>query len=139
MEVEMKIRGLMVDPVSNTPIVLLKDVTGEGVLPIWVGVFEANAIRLEIENEEHKSFVEQEVYRLMARGGVNLFLPCLLRGDRNELITRAQIECLSFPGVCCCVHSRPDRCPSRDVCQPQNVTIPRLLGFMNCPVGHGSQ
>src|SRR5205807_556253 len=32
-------------------------------------------IRLEIENEEHKSFVEQEVYRLMARGGVNLFLP----------------------------------------------------------------
>ena len=49
MEVEMKIRGLMVDPVSNTPIVVLKDVSGEGVLPIWVGVFEANAIALEIE------------------------------------------------------------------------------------------
>jgi bifunctional DNase/RNase len=49
MEVEMKIRGLMMDPVSNMPIVLLKDVAGETVLPIWVGVPEANAIQLEIE------------------------------------------------------------------------------------------
>src|SRR6204780_40745 len=49
MEVEMKIRGLMMDPVSNMPIVLLKDVGGETVLPIWVGVPEANAIQLEIE------------------------------------------------------------------------------------------
>ncbi|MGA2964834.1 MAG: bifunctional nuclease family protein [Terriglobales bacterium] len=49
MEVEMKIRGLMMDPVSNMPIVLLKDVGGETVLPIWVGVYEANAIALEIE------------------------------------------------------------------------------------------
>ena len=45
----MKIRGLMMDPVSNMPIVLLKDVGGETVLPIWVGVPEANAIQLEIE------------------------------------------------------------------------------------------
>lgn len=49
MEVEMKIRGLMMDPVSNMPIVILKDVGGETVLPIWVGVYEANAIALEIE------------------------------------------------------------------------------------------
>ena len=49
MEVEMKIRGLMMDPVTNMPIVVLKDVGGEGVLPIWVGVYEANAIALEIE------------------------------------------------------------------------------------------
>jgi len=49
MEVEMKIRGLMMDPVSNMPIVLLKDVGSETVLPIWVGVYEANAIALEIE------------------------------------------------------------------------------------------
>src|SRR5215471_16259011 len=48
MEVEMKIRGLMLDPVTNTPIVILKD-SGEAVLPIWVGVYEANAIALEIE------------------------------------------------------------------------------------------
>src|ERR1035438_7659273 len=49
MEVEMKIRGLMMDPVSNMPIVLLKDVGSDMVLPIWVGVYEANAIQLEIE------------------------------------------------------------------------------------------
>ena len=49
MEVEMKIRGLMMDPVTNMPIVILKDAEGKSVLPIWVGVYEANAIALEIE------------------------------------------------------------------------------------------
>ncbi len=48
-EVEMKIRGLMMDPVTNMPIVILKDVAGDAVLPIWVGIYEANAIALEIE------------------------------------------------------------------------------------------
>jgi hypothetical protein len=49
MEVEMKIRGLVMDPVTNMPIVILKDVKGPAVLPIWVGIYEANAIALEIE------------------------------------------------------------------------------------------
>ena len=49
MEVEMKIRGLVMDPVTNMPIVILKDVGGAAVLPIWVGIYEANAIALEIE------------------------------------------------------------------------------------------
>src|ERR1700685_1054589 len=49
MEIEMKIRGLMMDPVTNMPSVCLKDVKGSAVLPIWVGVYEANAIALEIE------------------------------------------------------------------------------------------
>jgi uncharacterized protein len=49
MEVEMKIRGLLMDPVTNTPIVILKDSGSDTVLPIWVGVYEANAIALEIE------------------------------------------------------------------------------------------
>src|SRR5437763_15999641 len=48
MEVEMKIRGLMMDPVTNMPIVVLKDVQGQAILPIWVGVYEANPIALEI-------------------------------------------------------------------------------------------
>ncbi len=46
MEVEMKIRGLMMDPMTNMPIVVLKDLTGDSVLPIWVGIYEANAIAL---------------------------------------------------------------------------------------------
>lgn len=49
MEVEMKIRGLMLDPVTQLPIVILRDLDGKAVLPIWVGAYEANAIALEIE------------------------------------------------------------------------------------------
>jgi uncharacterized protein len=48
--IEMTIKGLMVDPITNMPIVILKDKQGERVLPIWVGIFEANAIALQIEN-----------------------------------------------------------------------------------------
>ena len=49
MEREVKVRGLLVDPTTNTPIVLLKDVDSEAMLPIWVGPFEANSIATEIE------------------------------------------------------------------------------------------
>lgn len=49
MEVEMKIRSLMMDPVTNMPIVVLKDVQSNTILPIWVGIYEANAIAQEIE------------------------------------------------------------------------------------------
>jgi bifunctional DNase/RNase len=52
MLIEMTIKGLMVDPITNTPIVILKDKGGERVLPIWVGIFEANAIAMQIENVE---------------------------------------------------------------------------------------
>ena len=50
MMIEMTIKGLMVDPITNMPIVILKDKDGDRVLPIWVGIFEANAIALQIEN-----------------------------------------------------------------------------------------
>src|SRR6188508_3083067 len=50
MLVEMTIKGLMVDPVTNVPIILLRDTAGQKVLPIWIGMFEANAIALQIEN-----------------------------------------------------------------------------------------
>ena len=50
MLIEMTIKGLMVDPVTNMPIVILKDRGGDRVLPIWVGIFEANAIALQMEN-----------------------------------------------------------------------------------------
>ena len=50
MLIEMTIKGLMVDPITNMPIIILRDKEGQRVLPIWVGVFEANAIALQIEN-----------------------------------------------------------------------------------------
>jgi bifunctional DNase/RNase len=50
MEIEMTIKGLMIDPITNMPIIVLRDREGQHILPIWVGVFEANAIALQIEN-----------------------------------------------------------------------------------------
>ncbi|HVP89786.1 MAG TPA: bifunctional nuclease family protein [Terriglobales bacterium] len=50
MEIEMKVKGLVVDPISKMPIVVLEDPQNEKILPIWIGVFEANAIALTIEN-----------------------------------------------------------------------------------------
>ena len=45
----MRVRGLMMDPATNMPIVMLKDVGSDSVIPIWVGILEANAIAIEIE------------------------------------------------------------------------------------------
>ena len=50
MLIEMFIKGLMIDPVTNMPIVILRDEDGQRTLPIWVGPVEANAIALQIEN-----------------------------------------------------------------------------------------
>ncbi len=49
MEIEMRIRGLLMDPTTNSPIVILKDINSEAMLPIWVGPYEANSIANEIE------------------------------------------------------------------------------------------
>jgi hypothetical protein len=48
-DVEVKVRGLTLDPATNMPIIVLKDVASDTVMPIWVGIFEANAIAIEIE------------------------------------------------------------------------------------------
>jgi bifunctional DNase/RNase len=50
MEIQMRIKGLVVDPISKMPIVVLEDPATDRILPIWIGVFEANAIALTIEN-----------------------------------------------------------------------------------------
>ena len=67
-EVEMRIRGLMMDPVTNMPIVVLKDVEGDSVLPIWVGVYEANAIALEIEKVTTPRPITHDLLKNMLTG-----------------------------------------------------------------------
>ncbi len=67
-EVEVQIRGLMLDPVTNMPIVVLKDVASDLVLPIWVGVFEANAIALELEKTATPRPMTHDLLRNLARG-----------------------------------------------------------------------
>ena len=68
MEVEMKIRGLMMDPVTNMPIVVLKDVNGSTILPIWVGIYEANAIALEIEKVSTPRPMTHDLIKILLLG-----------------------------------------------------------------------
>ena len=67
-EVEMQIRGLMIDPLTNMPIVVLKDVASDTVLPIWVGIFEASAIQLELEKTTTPRPMTHDLLRNLARG-----------------------------------------------------------------------
>jgi hypothetical protein len=50
MDIQMTLKGLMIDPITNMPIIVLRDEVGQRLLPIWVGIFEANAIALQMEN-----------------------------------------------------------------------------------------
>jgi uncharacterized protein len=50
MQIEMTVKGLIIDPITSMPIVILRDKEGQRVLPIWVGGFEANAIMVQLEN-----------------------------------------------------------------------------------------
>jgi bifunctional DNase/RNase len=68
MEVEMKIRGLIMDSSTNTPIVILKDGPGAVVLPIWVGIYEANAIALEIEKVQTPRPMTHDLIRNLVVG-----------------------------------------------------------------------
>jgi uncharacterized protein len=84
MEVEMKIRGLTMDPVTQMPIVVLKDVNGNTVLPIWVGIFEANAIALEIEKVSTPRPMTHDLIKTVLMGleaGVRKVVVSELRDD----------------------------------------------------------
>jgi len=84
MEIEMKIRGLMMDPVTNMPIVILKDVNSPAVLPIWVGIYEANAIALEIEKVSTPRPMTHDLLKNLLLGldtQVHKVVVCELRDD----------------------------------------------------------
>src|ERR1700735_703557 len=68
MEIEMKIGGLMVDPSTNMPIVILKDMQTSTVLPIWVGLYEANAIALEVEKSSPPRPLTHDLLRNLVHG-----------------------------------------------------------------------
>ncbi|WP_420239864.1 bifunctional nuclease family protein [Telmatobacter bradus] len=67
MDIEVKIRGLMMDPSTNMPIVVLKDIASETVMPIWVGIFEANAIAIEIEKVDAPRPMTHDLARNLIR------------------------------------------------------------------------
>src|SRR5256885_13745712 len=106
MEIEMKIRGLMIDPTANTPIVILKDVNSDTMLPIWVGAFEANAIALEIEKIAPQRPMTHDLLR-------NLIVECGLSAkkvtitDLQENTFYAIIELINADGETMTLDSRP--------------------------------
>ena len=83
-EVEVRIRGLMLDSSNRSPIVVLNDLAGEVVLPIWVGLFEANAIALEIEKTTTPRPMTHDLMRNLIAGlnaRVTRVVVGALRGD----------------------------------------------------------
>jgi bifunctional DNase/RNase len=104
-EVEMKIRGLMMDPVTNMPIVVLKDVSGNAILPIWVGIYEANAIALEIEKVSTPRSMTHDLIKILLLG-MNTSMQKVVVSDLKDDTFYAVIW-LEKDGALISVDSRP--------------------------------
>src|SRR6478736_9629082 len=104
-ELEMKIRGLMMDPVTNMPIVVLKDVSGNAILPIWVGIYEANAIALEIEKVSTPRPMTHDLIKILLLG-MNTSMQKVVVSDLKDDTFYAVIW-LEKDGALISVDSRP--------------------------------
>ena len=105
MQIEMTIKGLMVDPFSNTPIVILRDKDGQRVLPIWVGVFEANAIAQQIENVAPARPMTHDLLRNVIRD-LNATVEKIVVCDLQENTFYAMIH-LAINGETVAIDARP--------------------------------
>jgi len=104
-EIEMSIKGLMVDPITNMPIIVLREVEGQRVLPIWVGVFEANAIALQIENVQTPRPMTHDLLKTVIHelgGSLERIVVCALK----ENTFYATLHVLS-PGGALTLDARP--------------------------------
>jgi uncharacterized protein len=106
MEIEVKIRGLMMDPGSGTPIIILKDVNSETMLPIWVGAPEANAIALEIEKVSPQRPMTHDLLRNFIVG-MGASVRRVVVTDLRDNTFYAVIEMLSSDGRELSFDSRP--------------------------------
>ncbi len=105
MEVEVKIRGLMMDPVTNMPVVVLKELQGGAILPIWVGIYEANAIALEIEKVQTPRPMTHDLLKNFFLG-MNVTLNRVVVSDLREDTFYALIW-MERDGVAISMDSRP--------------------------------
>lgn len=106
MEIEVKIRALMMDPNSGTPIIILKDVQSDTMLPIWVGAYEANAIALEIEKIAPPRPMTHDLLRnLITELGVHVERVVVTRLEDNTFF--AEIEMRHSDGSLMKLDSRP--------------------------------
>jgi bifunctional DNase/RNase len=91
--VPMSIKGLMLDPMSNSPIVVLKDDEEKLFLPIWVGIFEANAIALQLENITTPRPMTHDLLRNMI-AELNASVTRIVINDLRDATFFAQIRLL---------------------------------------------
>lgn len=105
MELEMKIKGLMIDPITNMPIIILRDPTSSAVLPIWVGIFEANAIALQIEKIVTPRPMTHDLLKSMI-SGLQAQVEKVVITDLKENTFYAQIY-INREGVMLPIDSRP--------------------------------
>ncbi|HEY0408543.1 MAG TPA: bifunctional nuclease family protein [Pyrinomonadaceae bacterium] len=106
MEIEVKIRALMMDPNSGTPIIILKDVNSETMLPIWVGAYEANAIALEIEKIAPQRPMTHDLLRnLIVEMGASVERVVITELRDNTFF--AVIEMRTVDGMAMMLDSRP--------------------------------
>lgn len=106
MEIEVKIRALMMDPNSGTPIIILKDVNSETMLPIWVGAYEANAIALEIEKIAPQRPMTHDLLRnLIIEMGAHIERVVVTELRDNTFF--AVIEMVTNDGTALMLDSRP--------------------------------
>jgi len=106
MEIEVKIRALMMDPNSGTPIIILKDVDSETMLPIWVGAYEANAIALEIEKVAPQRPMTHDLLRnLIVEMGASVIRVIVTELRDNTFFAR--IELRTSEGAKLLLDSRP--------------------------------
>jgi bifunctional DNase/RNase len=106
MQIEVKIRGLMMDPNSGTPIIILKDVNSEALLPIWVGAYEANAIALEIEKIAPQRPMTHDLLRnLITEMGAEVSRIVITELKDNTFF--AMIEVVKSTGERVAIDSRP--------------------------------
>src|ERR1041385_1597684 len=106
MEIEVKIRALMMDPNSGTPIIILKDIDSDTMLPIWVGAYEANAIALEIEKISPPRPMTHDLLRnLIMQLGIHVERVVVTKLQDNTFF--AEIEMRMSDGAWMTLDSRP--------------------------------
>ena len=110
MQLEVKIRGLMVDPSTGTPIVILKDVNSDMLLPIWVGSFEANSIALEIEKNASQRPMTHDLIRNILVG-TNHYVRRVVINELRDNTFYAAIEVMDAEGRPGWICARPPHPP----------------------------
>ena len=105
MLIKMTVRGIALDPITNMPIVILKDPEERRALPIWVGIFEANAIALELEKVSTPRPMTHDLLKNILEG-LGITVQQVIVNDLKENTFYATIE-LNYNGSVVSIDSRP--------------------------------